>query len=452
MNTNVEIQLADYRIVREAGRGAMSTVYEAVDERTGQTVALKVLLAPASLPPEQQRSLIARLQREARLIARLSHPNIVRILDVGEADGRHYLAMEYLHGVTLRQRLDAGPLPLAEASLVLDQVAAALDAIHPQRIVHRDIKPSNVMLLPDGHVKLMDFGVARQGDDTTITQTGMIVGSPAYMSPEQIRGEDGTPASDLWALGVLLYEMLAGRSPFPGTNIPAVLYKVTHDPPAPIPGVPPPVQQVLRKALEKKPSRRYRTARDFANALRATCVPLPVSGRRRDRSAPRRLPEGWPRVVLPAGGLLAVVACALLIAHASGHPHGAVRYQMVTTLPRMRTLPGVPAPPTPPVTIREQPPRLRLKTPRKPRPHFVKPAAKSPRALAARRKALHAERAWANHLARLARRSASHRHSRRTFRRMRHPRRHFFYIPRAVSPNYERQMPVFPVYNPQSPG
>ncbi len=334
---SAENSLADYEIVRETGRGAMSTVYEATDRRDGRTVALKVLHAPATLSLPQQQSLIARLGREARLVARLSHPNIVRILDVGEEGGRHFLAMEYLRGTTLRERLDRGPLSLTEASHTLDQIADALDAIHAQKIVHRDIKPSNVMLLPEGVVKLMDFGIARQGDDTTITQTGMIVGSPAYMAPEQIRGENGDPASDLWALGVLLYEMLSGHSPWSGGSIPAVLYKVTHDAPPPIPGLSPQVQQVLRRAMDKNPARRYRTASDFAAALRGTWQPavrppLPFAPLRK------------PRLLLPLLGVIVLLAAGgaarLSVRHRTASP-----MQVAAVAPR-------PASPSEPLPIR----------------------------------------------------------------------------------------------------
>jgi len=212
-------RLADYELIRVTGRGATSTVYEARDLRDGRTVALKTLAAPAALPPDQQEAYIARLQREARAIARLSHPNIVAIYEVGEAQGRHYLAMEYLDGLSLRAHLhERGPLPPGEASYILDQLAGALDAVHAQGIVHRDIKPSNVMILPDGIVKLLDFGVARQSEDTALTRTGMILGSPAYLAPEQVMGESAGPPADRWALAVLLYQMLAGHAPFAGAT------------------------------------------------------------------------------------------------------------------------------------------------------------------------------------------------------------------------------------------
>lgn len=305
MNTDTSIpeRLADYVLVREAGRGAMSTVYEARDAKD-RRVALKVLHTQTTLSQEQQRALVERLEREARVMLRLAHPNVVRLFDIGQQGDEHFLVMEYLDGPTLRARLDTGPLSLLEASRLLEQAAAALDAIHAQGVVHRDVKPSNMMLVGDGIVKLMDFGVARQGDDMTITQTGMIVGSPAYMSPEQVRGGEITASTDLWALGIVLYEMLAGRSPFTGPNVSAVLYRVAHEAPAPVPGLSSAVQQVLRRALDKNPAKRYPTGRALADAFRVAALgsrehPQPLT---RWRPSPR-----WPWLIVPIAALLTLL-------------------------------------------------------------------------------------------------------------------------------------------------
>ncbi|MBV9850445.1 MAG: protein kinase [Armatimonadetes bacterium] len=261
--------LGPYTLIREIGHGGMSVVHQAVDRRTGKTVALKVHAIPPSLAATERRSVLARFGREARAMARLSHPGIIAIHEVGEQDGMHFLAMEYLDGLPLSERLESGPLTASEAAPILSQVAEAIDAVHAAGVVHRDIKPSNVMLLPDGTAKLLDFGVARQSEDTTITATHSIVGSPTYMAPERVEGALGDPPSDIWALGVLLYEMLAGRPPFEGASIPSVLYQVTHATPAPIPHLSGPVQQVVRRALEKDLQRRYPTARALADALTA---------------------------------------------------------------------------------------------------------------------------------------------------------------------------------------
>lgn len=317
-----------YQIVREAGRGGMSVVYEAIDARFGRRVALKVLAIPQSLSPEMRSAMITRLNREARAIARLSHPNIVTIYDIGEEDGQHFIVMEYLEGLTLRERLDQGPLTSEEALSVLDQVAGGLDAVHAAGIVHRDIKPSNVMLLPNGTVKLMDFGVARQNEDTLVTQAGTMVGSPVYMAPEQINGEQCQAASDLWSLGIVLYEMLAGKTPFAGGNIPNVLYQVTHRDPPPLPRATPAVQRVLLRALDKDPAGRYGSAQELVAAFRtalqparAAAPPLPralayaAPALARPPKRPRvRLarPAPIPRPILWASGLLFIVLMAAL--------------------------------------------------------------------------------------------------------------------------------------------
>lgn len=282
-----------YRHLREIGRGGMSVVYQARDTQTDRTVALKLLLLPSALSPEQQRALIGRFAREAQAVSQLSHPNIVAITEVGTWQGTHFLAMEHLEGETLRARLDRGVLPSAQVQGIVVQIASALDAIHAAGIVHRDVKPANIMLLPGGVAKLLDFGIARHSDDATITSTGTIVGSPAYMAPEQVMGEKGTVASDVWALGVLLYEMLAGRPPFTGDTIPSVLYQVTHATPPPVPGLPSPLAKVLRRALAKDPARRYADAGALASALREARLqvgaarPSPVrAGRLRGRGRP----------------------------------------------------------------------------------------------------------------------------------------------------------------------
>jgi len=260
--------LGQYELLREIGEGGMATVYEAADPVIGRTVALKVLTLPFYLSPGQRPVLVERLMREARAAGRLNHPNIVTIYTVGEHDGQHFIAMEYLPGQTLRERLDEGPLPAAEAVRILDGVAAGLDHAHAQGVLHRDVKPSNVMLLSDGRVKLTDFGVARQVDDARLTQTGAPVGSPAYMAPELVRGEPATAATDRWSLGVLLYEMLAGRPPFDGEGLAAVLHQVAYNSAPPAPRASRAVQAVLKRALDKDPRKRYDSALALATAFR----------------------------------------------------------------------------------------------------------------------------------------------------------------------------------------
>jgi len=287
-----------YSHLREIGRGGMSVVYQAKDTQTDRVVAVKILTLPPALSQQQQDALIGRFAREAQAVSQLSHPNIVAISEVGTWQGTHFLAMEHLEGETLRARMDRGPLPPAQAQGVVVQIALALDAIHAAGIVHRDVKPANIMLLPGGAAKLLDFGIARHSDDATITSTGTIVGSPAYMAPEQVMGERGTAASDVWALGVLLYEMLAGRPPFRGDTIPSVLYQVTHTPPPLVPGLPAPLGKVLRRALAKDPLRRYPNAGSLALALREARLQVGAAQRPTLR-APRVSRRAWPVLALP---------------------------------------------------------------------------------------------------------------------------------------------------------
>jgi serine/threonine protein kinase len=273
-------RLGRFSLLRIVGRGASAVVYEALDTRMERPVALKVLSFDPLLSPEQRQRQIERFEREARAVARLSHPNIVAVFDVGEEDGKHFLVMELLSGVTLRERLEqGGPIALVEATSLVEQIASALDFTHAEGIVHRDIKPSNILLMPDGRVKMLDFGIARRGEDATVTHTGMLIGSPAYMSPEQGRGENASPASDIWALGALLYEMLTGHAPFDAPNIATVLYKAAYDDPLPLPEDVSRAQKVVSHALAKKPEERYATAGALANALRTAADFPPGPGR-----------------------------------------------------------------------------------------------------------------------------------------------------------------------------
>ena len=292
---NAAQSIAHYTLRREIGRGGMSSVYEAEDTRTGTNFALKLLTLPPSLTTDEKNNLIARFEREARIISRLSYPNIVDIHEVGEDNGRHFLAMEYLHGETLRERMTREILTPEESQKILSQIAGAVDAVHAAGIVHRDIKPTNIMLLPDGTAKLLDFGIARSSEETSITSTGILVGSPSYMAPEQIKGEAGTAATDLWAMGVLAYEMLSGHPPFTGQTVANVLYQITNESPARTPTLSVAVQKALRRALDKNPARRYPNAAALLSALEEAQPEIPsatpmIAARPHPRSAPRWLP------------------------------------------------------------------------------------------------------------------------------------------------------------------
>ncbi len=261
-------QVGKYRIVRQLGVGGMAHVYEAVDEVIGRTVALKVLVLPSIVSESERLDMVRRFEREARSAGKLSHPNIVTIYEVGSANGLHYIAMEFMHGKTARQLLhEEGRLPPDRVLNIVKQVASALDYAHARGVIHRDVKPDNIALLEDGIVKLTDFGIARLANDLVRTQAGIMVGSPAYMSPEQIMGDELDGRSDIFSLGITTYELLTGSKPFEGSTITAVMHKIIYEQPAPVEDLSPAVERVLRKAMEKDPAKRYQTARAFAEDL-----------------------------------------------------------------------------------------------------------------------------------------------------------------------------------------
>jgi hypothetical protein len=266
-------QFGRYVIVSELGRGAMGAVHRAVDPLIERDVAIKTLLP--NLPPEIMGEVRERFLREARSAGRLNHPNIVTIYDVGEQDGVAYIAMELLEGKSLQQILrEQGRLPLAVVADLVAQVADGLDLAQRFRITHRDIKPANIMISADGRAKLTDFGVAHVAS-SSMTQTGSALGSPKYMSPEQVTGQPVDPRSDIFSLGVVLYEMLVGRTPFEraGDNtVFAVMHRIAGEAHPAVTGIDPQIPRafdaILDRALAKSPDQRYQRAADMAADLR----------------------------------------------------------------------------------------------------------------------------------------------------------------------------------------
>ena len=265
---NVPESIARYKIERELGKGAMGVVYLATDPTIGRKVALKTMRVDVQgLEGEE---LLKRFRNEARAAGVLNHPNLVTIYDAGEIEGLFYIAMECIDGVTLQRRIvEKGVLSADEIADVARQVCAGLDYAHSKGVIHRDVKPANIMITPDGTVKIMDFGIAKAGSG--MTSTGHVVGTPNYMSPEQVRGKALDGRSDLFSVGVVLYEMATGERPFTGQNVTTIIYKIVNEhPPSPrdldatVPGG---LSAIVMKALAKAPDERYQKGADLVKDL-----------------------------------------------------------------------------------------------------------------------------------------------------------------------------------------
>src|SRR5882724_12165377 len=266
-------KLSRYEIRSKIGEGGMGEVYLAEDKQLGRRVAIK-LLPPATISDEDARK---RLVREARAAATLDHPNICSIYEVGEADGRSFIAMQYIEGETLDARLKGKPLELKQSLTLASQVADALAEAHAHGIIHRDIKPGNIMVISRGQAKVMDFGLARviagaveseAETQSMLSMPGMILGTIPYMSPEQVRGEVLDGRSDIFSFGVVLYEMLSGHQPFASGSAAATISAILNEEPPTLlryaPHLPEELQRIARKCLEKDRERRYQTMRDVA--------------------------------------------------------------------------------------------------------------------------------------------------------------------------------------------
>jgi serine/threonine-protein kinase len=254
-----------YRLQRRLGSGGMADVWLAEDTELSRPVAVKVLHDRFA----QDAQFVERFRREAAAAAGLMHPNVVGVFDRGQVDGTYYIAMEYVEGSSLKDLIDRG-LNVAQAVEITRQILAAEQFAHEHGIVHRDIKPQNVIVDPEGRIRVLDFGIARAGA-SEITQTGSVMGTAQYLSPEQAQGLDVAPSSDIYSTGVVLYEMLTGRVPFDGDSAVAVALKQVSEQPAPPstlnPAVPPAIDAVVLRALSKDPANRFTTAAEFSQAL-----------------------------------------------------------------------------------------------------------------------------------------------------------------------------------------
>jgi tRNA A-37 threonylcarbamoyl transferase component Bud32 len=272
-NKNPPSTLGRYRVLKELGRGAMGVVYLGKDPTIQRFVAIKTMRLDKIDADDKLQEIKTRFFREAESTGRLSHPNIVTIYDAGEEDHLVYIAMELLQGSTLKEWSHTHNLmPVSKLIPILATVADAMDYAHRQGVVHRDIKPANIMLTADHVVKVMDFGIATMASSAR-TKTETVLGTPTYMSPEQIAGKKVDGRSDIYSLGIVMFELLTGHPPFKADNLSALLYAITHTPPLRLSAIradlPPLIQDVLTSALQKDPVRRYRTGGEFAQALRS---------------------------------------------------------------------------------------------------------------------------------------------------------------------------------------
>jgi serine/threonine-protein kinase len=278
-----------YRVDGELGRGGMGVVYRAHDPELDREVAIKHIQLPVDASRDVRDELEKRFRREAKAAARIRHPGVVAIHDVGTTDSGLYLVMELVDGESLARRLERGAFPDRPAAIeVAARAAEALAAAHRAGVVHRDVKPANILISHDGRVMLTDFGVARSLDEVSeLTRTGMVVGSPAYMAPEQLRGGAVDGRADLFSLGVVLYEMVLRKRPFPSQSITTLLYQILHEDPLADPAISKelytPMAALLRRLLAKQPEDRYPDAQSLAAALRQ----LPLESVRADEAETR---------------------------------------------------------------------------------------------------------------------------------------------------------------------
>jgi|GEM_PF-1548535 len=304
-------QLGDYEIVRVIASGGMGTVYLAKNIKSNREVALKVLSSQMSQDPE----FVARFQREAQATAALRHPHVVQVYDTGVVDDNRYIAMEYLSGGTLQKEVQQliiknEYMPIARVIQITRQIASALDYAHKRGLIHRDIKPSNIMIAQDGRYVLTDFGIVMTQGGTKLTKAIETIGTPEYMAPEQIQGKTPDKRSDLYSLGIVLYEMLTGTAPFKADNTLAVLYKHVHEPPPTISRVRPElssaIQALVNKALAKDPEKRFQSAGEFIQALDRSLLGKSVE-------APLRRPT-IIRILIGTMGVALLVAIFAILA------------------------------------------------------------------------------------------------------------------------------------------
>lgn len=304
MAHNKKHKIGRYEVVRVVGKGAMGVVYEAWDPRIGRKIAVKTIFLDPNLTQEEREEYKKRFLREAQAAGALSHPNIVTIYDVGEAKGEPFIAQEYAEGETMKDLLkQKKKLSPEETTSIFSQICSAVSYAHKKGIVHRDLKPANIMVSKDGKAKILDFGIARITTTTaTITQTGTVMGTPAYMSPEQVRGERVDHRSDIFSLGVVLYELLTGKRPFEGKAPTTVIFKIVNEPPTSIrthvPALPKDTDGLFERVLAKKSADRFQTADELAQAVTEVLTGKKLEVIKKKRVARLALTVGVPAGVL----------------------------------------------------------------------------------------------------------------------------------------------------------
>lgn len=368
-----------YELGASLGAGGMATVWQATDRLLGRQVAVKVLREQYAADP----SFLARFQREAWHAASVSDPRLVTVFDSGIDPGAPYIVMELVSGQTLRHVLDqARALPAGQALSIAAEICAALEVAHAAGLVHRDIKPANVLLTSSGQVKILDFGIARMAHSAGLTQTGTLIGTAEYLSPEQAAGQSVGPAADLYAVGCVLYEMLTGAPPFTADSPAGLAYRHVHDQPAPPsvrrPGLPQPVDELVLRLLAKNPAERPASAAAARAGLLAAISPGPDAapggqattpdGRALTRTLPVTAPPGrpprtWGQLLIPAAAAAAGAAAALLAVTLTSHPAQGAAGPAAST-------PATTAPRSPAAKPKTSP-----KPSRKPQHHTTRPSA-----------------------------------------------------------------------------
>ncbi|UCF79739.1 MAG: protein kinase [Candidatus Eiseniibacteriota bacterium] len=302
--------ISHYRILEKLGEGGMGVVYKAQDTKLDRTVALKFL------PPELMRDSDARMRffHEAKAAAALSHPNICTVHEIDEAEGQIFIATECVEGETLKQKIESGPMRIDAALRIVIQIAEGLQEAHEKGVVHRDIKSANIMVTPRGQAKIMDFGLAKLRGVTQVTKAGTTVGTIGYMSPEQARGGDTDHRTDIWSLGVVLYEMVTGQLPFRGDYAEAVVYSILNETPEPVTalrtGVPMELERIIEKAMAKRREERYQQVNEMLVDLRSAS--MRAASDRAPHTAGMRVSKRR-RWVMLAAGLAGLIAITILL-------------------------------------------------------------------------------------------------------------------------------------------